>query len=1144
MRKILSPQSCLFFVLLFVVSSSFGQGNATESVLASGDWYKVRISNTGVYKVSYDFLKTIGYPVSGLRSDQVKLYGNSAGLLPFKNDLYRPDDLLENALIMFDGGDGTFDSGDYFLFYAKAADTWAYNQSAARFEHTRNFYEDYSYFFLTKNDKTPKRTKVFSEPSDPETAIITEFPDYQVYDRDLENLAHSGRTMYGEKFSTTLSYGFNFSFPDIVSSSPARIAVDMAYSGASGGSVKAVSGGKELGYLTFNNTGGYLVASTNFQVFSLSNPGSSIRLDLSLRKSSDETAWLNYIEVSAFRKLNLTGNFLAFRTAVSLKANKVLKMKLTGASANTRVFDVTNPVDPQQITGVLNGTEFEFKHLTDTLHEFIAISGNSFSAPSFVGKVANQNLHALNGVDMVIVVHPDFQRQAERLATFHRQEGLKIEVLTPSVIYNEFSTGARDATAIKDLMKMLYSRAGANVSARPKYLLLFGDGSYINKDYTGNTNYLPTFQSDNSESLTDSYVTDDYFGLLEPNEGEAPANTLDIGIGRFPVSNIQQATEAVDKVLRYASTGYAMNESSPFGDWRNKVLFLADDLSGNPGSITEVYHMVDSDELATKVDDNYKPYLTEKVYLDAYKQVSTPGGERYPQAASDFRNKVQQGALIVNYIGHGGEVGLTHERVVDVKTIEEWTNIDALPLFVTATCEFSRFDDPARTSAGELAFLNSKGGAIALLTTTRLVYSGPNMDLNRAFYNYALPDNAGNSRTLGEIIMLTKRAVASGSSNYRNFMLIGDPAMKLAYPKHKVNTVAINTIAAANFADTLKAFGKVKIDGNVTNFANQLLDQFNGVVDVTVFDKADKLRTLGNDNPDPSYRKEFMLKNKIIYKGKASVKNGLFSIEFIIPKDISYVYGKGTILYYATNGTDDANGSDEDVTIGGVSSTGLTDNEGPAVSLFMNTTDFNPGDITNEEPSLLAFVSDESGINTTGNGIGHELLATLDANTENAVVLNNYYVADLDTYKKGTIRYPYKSLSTGPHTLTVKVWDINNNSATATTNFIVANANDLTVENLMNYPNPMTDITTFSFDHNQAGKNMSVKIEIYDAVGKKIKEINVDVNDPGYQSKTITWDGTADGGNTIERGIYVYRLIVKKEDGSEVSKTNRLLLLK
>lgn len=1139
MRKILSLKSCLFLLTLFSFDSSFCQTNAEKSVLAEGGWFKVKITNTGLYKVSYDYLNSIGYPVGGLKSDQIKLYGNSTGLLPFKNDIYRPDDLVENALIMNDGGDGNFGPGDYFLFYAKGADTWFYDNGQQRFEHIKHIYDNFSFFFLTKNDKAPRRSSDAPVPVTPAVDTITEFSDYAFYEHDKENLIKSGRRLYGEKFNTVESYSFDFNYANVVLDKPGKVRVTAAMTATAKSFIEVKTNGAATPGLEFDPIGGYAQANYEDGVFAF-NPQDNNRINLKIVKgSSASVAWLDFIEINLLRRLSFVGTAMEFRSVSNYELGNTLHFKMQNGHSGIKILDISKAWNPEKVQYNLNGSEISFNGFTDTLHDYIAYTGSDFPAPTFVSTIGNQNLHGLTDVDMVILTHPDFYDQAERLANLHKSEGLNVVLTTPDKVYNEFSSGARDITAIKDFMKHLYFKPsnGHNL----KYLLLFGDGSYINKDYDGNSNFLPTYQSLNSENLDASFVSDDYFGFLDVTESENPGDKVDIGIGRLTVSNYTQATQVVDKIMHYVSTGYDPMEKSPFGDWRNKVLFVADDLSGGDGSIGEDWHEIDSDHLAGKVDDDFHPYFTDKIYMDAYKQISTPGGQRYPEAAAAFRNKVQQGALIVNYTGHGGEVGLAHERVLDISTITGWTNLNALPLFVTATCEFSRFDDPDRTSAGEMILLNPRGGGIGLLSTTRLVYSAPNFTLNNYFYDYALPDSLGNSMTIGEITKLTKQKAATPSfHNHMNFMLIADPALRLAYPKNKVITTKINGVDAASSTDTIKAFSKVIIEGEVHD-ANGRMTGFNGVLDVSVLDKPEKITTLGNDSP--KYFK-FELNDKTIYKGKASVTEGKFSFEFIVSKDISLSYGKGTILYYANNGVVDANGGTKDIIVGGVDDNPPTDNQAPKISLFINNEEFDPGDITDENPILLAYVSDDNGINTTGNGIGHEILATLDENTENAIVLDNYYEADLDTYKSGKIEYPYFRLDEGHHTLTVKVWDINNNSASATTSFVVANAEGLKVENLMNFPNPVSDVTTFYFEHNQAGKDLKIGIEIFDSMGKKITSLQTAVNEEGYQSKSIRWDSSEGGGNTIAPGIYVYRLTVSKADGSSVTRSNRLLLVK
>jgi len=1137
MTKILNLKSRLIISLFVSILSISGQGQTPNSVLAQGSWFKIKVSGTGLHKISYEFLKSIDFPMSQLKSDQIKLYGNSTGMLPFKNDIPRPDDLIENHLLVVDGGDGNFENGDYLLFFAYGADTWYYEDVSGLFRHKKHVYDDYSYFFLTRNNDAPKRAKLLAEPQESEIETISTFTDYQFYEKDQTNLIKSGRVMYGELFDNTTEYTFPFQFSNRVPNSTANVLVDMAVRSTPNPSTVTVkTNGGASAIMNFDAANGaYAFADRGYRVISTLGSDNNISVNLKLNKGSEGAlAWLNFIEVNAIRQLSMVSNSLYFRTTQQLNTHAVVKFNISNVASGSTILDVTNPKEPLIVSSNLTNGTATFKAYTDTLRQYLIFNGSNFSSPTFVAKVSNQNLHALSNIDLVIIAHPTFLNEANHLAELHREEGLTVQVVIPEQVYNEFSSGARDITAIKDFMKHL----------RPKYLLLFGDGSYNNKDYSGNTNFIPTFQSEASENFTTSFVSDDYFGFLDTSEGENTIDKVDIGIGRFPVSTVKEAQDVVAKIENYMSTGYDPNENSPFGNWRNKLLFVADDLSGNPGENTQVNHFDEAELLAEKVETSYKPYLTDKIYLDAYKEMSTPGGERYPDATNAFRNKVQQGALIVNYTGHGGEVGLAHERVLDIPTINAWTNFNALPLFVTATCEFSRFDDPDRTSAGELILLNPKGGGIGLLSTTRLVYSSPNFTLNNYFYDYALPDSLGNSMRLGDINMQTKIMAAKGSGGYHNhmnFMLLGDPALKLAYPKHKVATTKINGVSVDQHTDTLKAFSTVKVEGEVQSLSNQLLNQFNGVVDITVFDKPQTLKTLGNDAP--IYR-TFNLEDRILYRGRSSVKNGVFSFEFIVPKDISFAYGKGNLVYYATNGETDANGGYREITVGGTSGNVLVDNQGPDIRLLINDENFNPGDFTDENPMLLAYLHDDIGINTTGNGVGHEILATLDENSENAVVLNTYYQADLDTYRKGKIEYPFYNLPEGNHTLTLKVWDIDNNSSSATTTFVVANSNNLKIENLINFPNPVNGETTFSFDHNQLGKDLIITIDIFNGQGKIIKTLQQAVNETSYSSKSIKWDGTSNGGSNIESGIYVYRLTARKLDGTEVSKTNRMLVVK
>jgi Peptidase family C25 len=778
---------------------------------------------------------------------------------------------------------------------------------------------------------------------------------------------------------------------------------------------------------------------------------------------------------------------------------------------------------------------------TDNLRQFVAFTGLSYYTPSAVGKVANQNLHSLSNKDFIIIAYPDFVQEAEQLAAYHENtDGLSTVVVTTDQIFNEFSSGAQDVSAIRDFVKMFYDKA-SSAAELPNYLLLFGDGSYDPKHrFSSNTNFITSYQSINSTVVTDSYVSDDFFGLLDDSEGLWAGDAVDIGIGRFPVKSKLEAQTAVNKVINYKKTGgvsTATNSGSTFGNWRNVLCFIGDDEDTN-------LHISDADKLATFVDTMYGDYNVDKIYLDAYLQETKPGGSRYPGVIEAINRRIDQGALVINYTGHGGELGLAHERIVDVSQINKWSNSDKLFLFYTASCEVSRYDDPERTSAGEYAFLNPNGGAIALFSTVRIVYANPNFYLNRDFWKATFVPINGKMPRLGDLYKYSKTQPGGNSVNSRNFTLLGDPALTLAYPKYDIATDSINTVAvAANSSDTLKALSFVTVSGHVKDGNGNLNSTFNGVLYPTVYDKSQAITTLSNDGTNVSPPFTFKLQKNILYNGKVSVSNGMFKFSFIVPKDIAYNYGIGRISYYSDNGEEDANGYYEKIVIGGSNNSPVADLVGPEAHLYLNDTKFVFGGLTNENPYLYSILKDANGINTVGNGIGHDITAVLDGSNEKVTVLNEYYQADLNSYKSGTIRYPYTDLTEGKHTLKFKAWDVYNNSSECYTEFVVAKSAQLALSHVLNYPNPFTTRTQFYFEHNQSSNLLDVEVQIFTIAGKLVKTINKIVGTGGYRSDPMEWDGRDDFGDKIGRGVYVYRIKVKTNDGSTAEKYEKLVIL-
>ena len=879
-------------------------------------------------------------------------------------------------------------------------------------------------------------------------------------------------------------------------------------------------------------------------------------LSVSVSKlTANATGWLDNIVYNARRNLIFNQTQFNFRDRKTVVGpNTFAKYILTNNNAiSPTIWDVTNPFDIKEQQYNVSANILDFTATSDSLKQFTIFTPTQAFTPKGYGSIPNQNLHGIQQADFVIVTHPSFLAEAQRIANIHQlYDTLTYAIATTQEVYNEFSSGTPDIGGIRDFVKMLYKRP-TDPNEATKYLLLLGDASYKNKDInlSGNTALIPAYETAISTSYTNSFITDDYFAMMDNNEGDLLSggpDLVDIGVGRFPVKNKAEAIAVTNKVENYYKLNYGFNpnaiESScvtaendyPQGDWRNWVCFVADDEDSNE-------HINQANNLANKIYNGNKYYNVDKIFIDAYVQESTPGGSRYPLAVEDLERRIEKGALILNYTGHGGELGLAEERIVDVPQILNWKNKNNMPLFVTATCEFSRFDDPDRTSAGEYCLLNENGGAIGLMTTVRLAFSGLNYILNDKFYNHALsPMPNGKMPHIGDLYRLTKRDLAPGNSQYMNFVILGDPALKLAYPQQRVFTTSINSQAVTPTSiDTLNALSLLSITGYVGDANGNKLTNFNGIVYPTVFDKAVTVTTVANDassNPLP-----FLLQKNIIYKGKSEVINGDFTFSFLVPKDISYNYGIGKISYYAHNGVNDANGYYDKIVIGGSNPNAVSDNQGPSISLFMNDEKFVSGGVTNENPKVYAKVSDISGINTIGTGIGHDIVAVLDENTKDAIILNDYYVSDLNTYQSGKIRYPLNELPEGNHTLTLKVWDVQNNSSSSYTDFVVANQADLALTHILNYPNPFTTKTKFFIEHNQCCVSLKVLIQIYTITGKVVKSINQTINNEGFRLDGIEWDGKDEFGDKLARGVYIYKVSVTDGSKKKADKIEKLVIL-
>lgn len=1124
-------------------------GFVTSSVLGNGQWYKVRISTTGMYRLDRSFLEGLGINTSGLNPDHIHVYGNATGMLPEDNSIDRPDDLVKNAIEVVGGGDGSFDANDYIVFYGVGPDEIVV-ETGGILAKKKHLYDAYSYYYISVNSSTPPlRISGADLTNLPSTHIIAGSDQVVTHEKDDRNLIKSGKRWYGEEFDFQLEYTFNFSLPGIQTEEQIKLFTSLAYANSGGSNLMRVYlNNSQVQSYPFTVVGGNNFANRSFQTTNHNVTGSSASVKMVLERTNPSTiAWLDKIELNYRRSLSYGGGQVTYRDLRTVGIGNIAQYTLSGSIGNMNVWEITDPHIPGVVNGTVSGSTFSFRFAADSLRQFVAFTHSSLLVPEAVGRVENQNLHALSKAEYLIVSHPDYLAQANRLADLHRADGMAVHVVTTSQVYNEFSAGKADPVAIRFFAKMFYDRASGNPADMPKYLCLFGDGTYDPKDrVANNNNRIVTYQSDNSENVVTSLTSDDFFGLLDDSESFSGADGLDLGVGRIIASTTGQAKMLVDKIVHYKNNGsdlFASTQSGTcgtendgtYGDWRLWVTHIADDEDGGQFVLDHEGYVANYSAIFPEL--NY-----DKIYLDAFTQITTSGGQRYPDVPPLINSRIERGTVLMNYVGHGGETGLALERIITIPQIQSWRNIDKLPLFVSATCEFTRFDDPSRLSAGEYMYLSDKGGAISLMTTTRPVYINVNSIVGGALYDYVFNRDANFLPIpMGETLMMTKNNSTS-DANRRSFMLLGDPALRLSLPKVNVVVDSVNGKAPSVEMDTLRSLSKVTIKAHVEDENGNPLTGLNGVAVPSVFDKPLDNQTLAQDPGSPQLT--FQTQKNILYRGKSTVTNGAFEFTFVVPKDINYSFGNGKISLYANSDNIDGAGSDFRVIVGGVNPDGLDDSQGPDVNLFMNDDKFVSGGMTNENPVLIAKLFDENGINAVGNGIGHDITAILDGKTSSPIVLNDYYEAELDSYQEGAIRYQFENLDPGRHTLTFKAWDVNNNSSEVTMDFVVVENKEITIDHVLNYPNPFTTHTEFFFEHNQVDASLEVQVQIFTISGKLVKTINEPVTTCGFRSNGIAWDGRDDFGDQLAKGVYVYRLSVKAPDGTKADKTEKLVLLK
>lgn len=1109
---------------------AFGQGEIRHSILKDGDWYKIKIGADSIFKMDFQFLTDLGLNPANINPKNIQIWSNPFGILPQLNSDNRPIDLQEISVYVKGENDEQFDVDDYILFFGKGPDIIDFNTATQSSIYTKHIYSDHSFYYVTVGKDAGTRIQELTDPGS--FPIVRSYQSTQVWESDEVNRVNSGREQF-QRLSSSGINTFGFSVPGFISSQ--KIIVNSKVMAFSYDPVDFTlsANGNEISGVTIQSVpeGSYTSRGAIDQldavktVSSLPSNQDSVVLNFAFTKPGNETkGYLDYVVLTTSSELAISRNQTIFYDRIN---QAPITFEISGLKGPEMVWEISDPVNVKSQAFSLSNGNILFGSEDPQSNKYVVFNPDQVTQkPGIVGIINNQDIQGLAPPNLLIISPDEFLSEANRLAELRRShDKLSVTVVTPEMIYNEFSSGMQDVSSIRDYIRYLYKIDNSNTGIQ--YVLLFGKGTFQFKgNVTETLNYVPIYESRNSLHPIYSYSSDDYFGLMEDHEGEwietfAGDETMELGIGRLPVKTIEEARAVVDKYYNYS-----LNQQT-FGDWRNKITFVADDGDNN-------LHLRQANRLSDTVVLKGPNLNNRKIFIDAYEQETLPATQRASKVNEQINEAVRQGTLIMNYTGHGNERQWASERILDWPMIDSWNNINKLPLFITATCEFGRHDDPGIISGGERIILKPDGGAIALVTTARPVFASQNFALNNAFYQSILTSGKEEKR-LGDVFKETKNNSLAGSVN-RNFSLLGDPSLRLAFPKNKIVIESINGEPSFD-GDTLNALEKVKIIGYVTNQSNDILEQFNGILTTQLFEKSSIKRTLGDENP--SYL--FEERDNILFKGKSTVKDGWFSVEFIIPKNILYNYGSGKISMYASTESTDASGSNNQIVIGGSTTSIISDITPPEIYLFMEDTSFHQGMIVKPNTLLVARFFDESGITISNSDLKQNLQAILDDSVE--FDLNSYYETEIDSYKKGWVHFPISGLETGPHQIVVKAWDTNNNPGEATISFIVSEKDQLVIENLRNYPNPMVSNTTFTFEHNRAGEDLEIHLQIYDGNGAVVKETRYEMYQSFSVADGIEWDGRNSTGEKMRPGIYYYRIIVRStEDGAHSQQYQKLII--
>jgi len=1155
-----------------------GVGN---SVLSGGQWFRIPVTREGVYRIDRAYVTSLGLDPNTTDPGRLQIYGNGGRPLPALNSAPRPADLLENPTIVYGAGDGSFADGDALLFFAEAPNGWTWDSGNARWSHFVNPFTTTTAYFLRVDAPAAQRVFDAGFPDWPDLQRVETLQGRAFRDEDRNTIPFTGGGSGLQWLDVELSQG-----------RPATTALDTVIADLAGGTVvyRALVAARSAGNavsVQFSGSGMATVSLTPPPInssptddvariatgsFTRDVPGAgSLRLDLRLAGgNAGSFAWPDWVEAVYPQAPRATGGVLRFATPGGVAGR--LEVPLDGFPNRPEVWDVTDPGSIRRLPLQQEGARWVTRvEVADSLQprEIVAFdpSASAIRTPATAAPVANQNLHGTaTAAPYVIVTPAAFRAQADELADFRRgHDGLEGLVVNVEDLYNEFSGGVMDMRAVRDYFRFLYDRARAAGQEPMRYGLLFGDGHH---DYRGITaegrfgNFVPVYQTDESFNPLRSYTSDDFYALLDPGEGvwawneAASFERVDIGVGRFPARTPEEAAAIVRKVRHYESP-------ASLGDWRTRVALIADD--NHPGGEGSLF-LAQSEQVANVFRGANGVVDLNKVYMLSYEEVITAQGRRVPEAEADAHRAIEEGSLIWNYIGHGGPEALADERILEIGDIEGFDNFDRLAIFATATCSFGRFDLEAFQSGAEELVLHPDGGAVAALTTVRLVFAGGttsgNLGLNLRLADFLVRRDTsevpghGLGRRLGDVYRETKATDVGAQGNNRKFSLIGDPAMRVGLPERPVRIETINgvTLEPGSAVPDFRALEQATLTGRVLGFDGQPDASFSGEIDVVVYDAARTVEVnvpSNQQNPASSYQ----VRRELLFRGRASVTAGAFSANFIVPQDVSYAGRSARVVAYARRGDGavDGAGMTEQVNVSTTAGAPLDDHVGPSMRLFINDSTFVSGGLTGPDPVLIVRLVDESGINAVGSGVGHDLQMVVDGDEAGARNIGRFFQGDLDNSRAGTLRVPLNDLAPGAHMVRVTAWDVANNPSTGEISFVISGTDELAIRNAYNYPNPTPGPTRFMFEHNQApGTPARVRLRVFALSGRPVATIEGDEALPGGMLPgglvQISWEGRDDDLGRLATGVYLWHLRVevdRPEGGTDVvERVERLALIR